>query len=224
MDMKKRIRLAIFLLCFSLIAVAFLLKLWESGAFIFVRSAKIGSEFVIWNDKDYSYINGIYSEGRTIAKGNNDWKINAVKEDPTHTFVVVRSFLDQYLVVSDDYTVPQSGELTTVCWNGKYISDEEFLDAVAKIEAEKSTSFTYETEAIFQLTDNQHLRELYFAYENCPVATNFKGYMGKVNGKWVMTSYISQDTREPDGSPKPYEVGCYIIPDEYVEIISNYFD
>ena len=224
MDIKKHIRLAMFWLCFSVIAVVFLLKLWESGAFIFDRSAQVSSEFVIWNGKEYSYISGIYSEGRTIAKGNHDWKINAVKEDPTHTFVVARSFLDQYLVVSDDYAVPQSGKLTTVCWNGQYITDEEFLNVVAKIEAERFTSFTYETDGIYQFTDDQHMREMYFAYDNCPVATNFIGYMGKVRGEWVITTDISQDTINPDGFPKAYEVGCYVIPDEYVEMIDDYFD
>ena len=89
------------------------------------------------------------------------------------------------------------------------------MDALAKIEAEKTTSFTYETDGIFALTDNQHMRRLYFAYDNCPIATNYKGYMGKVNGAWVITTYISHDTRNEDGSPKPYSVGCYVIPEEY---------
>lgn len=221
--LKKSVRITIVCLLFSAIAIFICFKLWESGVFA-ERAEYVSSERVIWNGKEYSSISGEYTEGRTIAKSKEgNWTINSVEEDPSHTFIVARSFLDQYLFVADDYTVPASGKLTAVSWNGVYITDTSFLDAVSKIEAEKSTSFTYETDAIFQLTENQHMRELSFAYENCPVATNYKGYMGKVNGEWVITTYISRDTRNDDGSPKPYSVSVYVIPDEYRDILSEYF-
>ncbi len=224
--MKKhvaKIKIILIGLLLFIVSAGIVFKLWESGAFIFDRAAHISMEYVEWNGKKYSDISGEYSEGRTIAKGKGDWVINAVEEDPTHTFIVVRSFLDDRLLVSDDYAVPTDGELTVACWNGKYITDTAFLDAVSKIESEKTTSFTYETDGIFQLTDHQHMRQLYFSYEDCPVATNFKGYMGKVHGEWVITTFISQDTRNEDGSPKPYSVNCYVIPSEYWDILSKYF-
>ncbi len=206
-----------------IIASFVVFKLWESGAFL-ARTADVNSNRVIWNEKEYSPVSGDYTEGRTIAKGKEfDWVINAAKEDPSHTFIVVRSFLDQYLMVADDYTIPTSGTLTAVSWNGNYITDASFLEAMSKIATEKSTSFTYETEAIFSLTEDQHMRSLYFAYEDCPIATNFKGYMGKVNGEWVITTFISQDTRNEDGSPKPHEISCYRIPEEYWGILEKYF-
>ncbi len=61
-------------------------KLWETGAFIWERSADICLEYVFWNGKEYSPISGEYTEGRTLAKGENDWVINMVEEDPSHTF------------------------------------------------------------------------------------------------------------------------------------------
>ena len=221
--MKKIAKIALgFLLL--IVAVVVIVKLWESGAFIFHRSAVVTSNYVKWNGKEYSNTSGEYTEGKTIAKGNSgDWVINMVKEDPSHTFIVARSFLDNYLFVSNDYTIPTTGKLTAVSWNGTYITDQAFLNAVTKIEAEKNTDFTYETNGIYQLTDSQHMRSLYFAYENCPVTTNFKGYMGKVNDKWVITTYISQDTRNDDGSPKSYSVSCYSIPNEYCDVLSEYF-
>ena len=179
---------------------------------------------MIWNGKEYSTVGGVYTEGRTIAKSaNGSWDIKEIKEDPSHTFVVARAFLDQYLYVADDYTVPKSGEITTVCWNETVIQDTDFLKAMAEIEATKTTMFDYETEGIFMLTDNQHMRELYFAYDECPVATEYKGYMGKVNGKWVITTAISPDQHNPDGSPKPYSVSCYSIPDQFSEMLEKYF-
>ena len=73
-------------------------------------------------------------------------------------------------------------------------------------------------------TENQFMEELYYAYENCPVATNFMGYMGKVNGEWVITTEISQDTRNEDGSAKLYPVSCYRIPSQYWDVLSEYFE
>lgn len=210
------------LLTFIFVSVAF--ELWANGAFIWTRTADVNWEHTTWNGKGYSPIGGKYTEGRTIAKGEGSWVIDAVEEDPTHTFIVIRSFLDQNLMVSDDYIVPTAGELTTVSWDDTYISDPLFLEAVSKIEAEKTTSFTYQTEGIFMHTENQFMEELYFAYENCPVATNYKGYMGKVNGEWVITTEISKDTRNEDGSPKPYPVNCYRIPNQYWDVLSEYFE
>ena len=220
--MKKSWRIAIFCLLFVLVTIAIL---WKYDVFVFDRAEIVNSEQVVWNGKEYSPVSGEYTEGKTIAKRKDgNWEINSVEEDPSRIFIVARSFLDQYLMVADDYIIPTAGKLTVAAWNGDYITDVAFLEAVSKIEAERTTSFTYETEGIYQLTDDQKMRELYFAYEGCPVATNFKGYMGKVNGKWVITTDISQDTRNPDGSPKAYEVGCYVIPGEYAEIIDDYLD
>lgn len=219
----KKIGIMLLRCLLILIFAAVVFKLWENGAFIWTRTADANLEHTIWNGTGYSPIGGEYTEGRTIAKGEDSWIIDAVEEDPTHTFIAVRSFLDQNLMVSDDYAVPTAGKLTIVSRNGVYISDALFLETLSKIEAEKTTSFTYQTEGIFVHTENQRMERLYFAYENCPVATNFKGYMGKVNGEWVIATEISQDTRNEDGSPKPYSVSCYRIPSQYRDVLSEYF-
>ncbi len=224
--MKKHLIVILFSIISCLIifavAVKIILTVWDSGVFLYDHSAKICLEYVSWNGKEYSNIGGVYTEGRTLARGKDGWKIKMVEEDPSHTFIVARGFLDQALLVSDDYDVPASGTLTAVSWNGVYITDSLFLDAVSKIDAEKMTSFTYQTDGIYIIKENQYMNELYFAYENCPVATNYKGYMGKVNGEWVITTYISEDTRNYNGSPKSYPVSCYRIPSEYWDILSEY--
>ena len=94
-EMKKRILIA--LCVFVVLASVGLLvfRLWESGVFIFERTADVSLNRVIWNGKEYSPVSGEYTEGRTIAKGEGDWVVNAVKEDSAHTFIVARSFLDQ---------------------------------------------------------------------------------------------------------------------------------
>ena len=225
--MKKKLsKSTIIALCaFFIIAIGILSLLWYSDVFVIDRSAKVGFEGMTWNGKNYSTISGEYTEGRTIAKSEDgSWDINEIKEDPSHKFVVARSFLDQYLYVADDYTVPSSGEITKVCWDGKYINNKDFLKAITEIDATKTTTFDYETEGIFMLTDNQHMRRLYFAYEDCPIATEYIGYMGKVNGKLVITTYISPDQNNDDGSPKSYSVSCYSIPDKFGSILEKYFE
>ena len=94
------------------ISLGLLVVLWNSGFIVFDHSAIVHMEGMSWKGQDYSFAGGEYTEGRTIAKSKNGWKIKEVKEDPSHTFVVARSFLDQYLYVSDDYTVPTSGKIS----------------------------------------------------------------------------------------------------------------
>ena len=202
--------------------VGILFLLWSTGVIVTDYSVRVGVEGMTWNGRSYSSVPGQYSEGKRIAKSKNGWNLNEVKEDPSHTFVVVRSFLDQSLYVANDYIIPQSGKVTKAYWNRKYIADKDFLEAINEIDTAKTTTFEYETEGIFMLTDYQNMRELYFAYEDCPVATVHKGYMGKVNGKWVITTHISSDRTNADGSPKPYTVSCYEIPQEYTSILEKY--
>ena len=208
---------------FFAVVIGIFVLLWNCGVFVLDHSVMVYMEGMTWKGQDYSRVGGEYTEGRTIAKSKDGWKINEVREDPSHTFVVTRSFLDQYLYVSDDYTVPTSGKITKVCWNGEYIENKEFLQALTQIDITKTTSFDYETEAIFILNDSQRMKQLYFAYENCPVATANKGWLGKINGEWVITTYISSNQNNEDGSPKPYMVGCYSIPDGYSQILEKYF-
>lgn len=193
--------------------------LWGSGFIVFDNSAIVYAESLIWNEKNYVATGGEYTEGRTIAKSKDGWSINEVEEDPSHTFVVVRSFIDQYLYVADDYTIPTSGEITKICWANEYIEDKEFLKALSEIDATKTASFDYETEAIFKLTDTQRMKPIYFAYENCPIATEYKGYLGKINGKWAVTA----EGKDEESYPNPNAVSCYAIPDEYSEILEKYF-
>lgn len=222
--MKKMPSTGAIIAFISFFIIGIVAILWHSNGFIFDRSASVGVEGMTWNGKRYSTVSGEYTEGRTIAKSaDGSWDINEVKEDPSHTFVVARAFLDQQLYVADDYTVPTSGEITKVCWNGRYIEDQDFLKAVAEIDAAKTTTFEYQTDNIYALTDNQHMRRLYFAYEDCPVATQQKGCLGKVNGQWVITTYISPDRYNEDLSPKPYTVRCFSIPDKYASILEKYF-
>lgn len=222
--MKKHLKIILVCLCAVFLIVVAVFLLWQGGAIVFDHSARLGTEAMFWNGEKYSIITGEYTEGKTIAKSEDGaWRINEVEEDPTHKFLVARAFLDQALYVAESYDVPESGEVTKACWNGEYIPDKGFMKAVSEINSNKTTTFEHETMAVFTLEDNQRMKPLYFAYEGCPIATHFCGYMGKINGEWVITTYISPDTHNENGSPKMHTVGCYTIPEEYHEIIEKYF-
>lgn len=215
--MKKTTGIRIVLCLLLLVAVgAFLWKLWEGGAFVTDCSARYEGK-LYWNGRVYvDAAQCAYTEGRVIAKTQDrKWTIHLVQEDPDHRFVVVRSFLDNYLLVAEDYAIPDHGRVTAVAWNGVYISDAAFLQALSEIQAQKQTDFLYTTEGLFRLTDTQRMKTVYFAYEDCPLATEYRGWLGKVDGQWVITTEIS--------GLQVQTVGLYRIPEAYHAILEQYF-
>lgn len=206
---------------FVILTIVFLIL---KGVIVFDHSAQLKGDGIHWNNSDYVPCSGSYTEEKTIAKADDNWKINEVKEDKTHTFIVMRSFLDQYLLVKNDYKIPHSGKITTAHWGFNTISDYKFYTAVSDILDESVTNFEYETEDIFMLTDNQKMRELYVGYDNCPVATEYIGYMGIVDDTWYITTSLSNEQKNIDGSPRKYKVSCYAIPEKYIEVLNENFN
>lgn len=212
----KNKKLTILLGC--LVAVVALFTLMVSkGIIVFDYSAEHwGENDIKWKGSKYVSVSGKYHEGKTIARfKEGNCRINEVEEDESHTFVVVRSFLDQWLVVREDYEIPKSGKITKAYWNLKFIEDEEFFETVSEL-AEKATSgFAYDNSNndIYQYKGDDVMRELTVAYEGCPVPTNYLGYMGTMNGRWCMT--VGKHTGK--------EINCYYIPDEYIPILEKYW-
>lgn len=204
-------------------AILIFVVLIAKSVIVFDHSGERRGEGVYWNNVLYLPCSGEYTEGKTIAKTNDGLRINQVEEDTTHTFIVLRSFLDQYLLVREDYGIPTTGKISTVFWNREFINDKIFFTALSEIIETATTDFEYETDGIFQLKDNQKMRSLYVGYDDCPIATSYIGYMGKVNGTWYITTVISDDRYNDDGSPKLHKVSCYTIPNKYIEILERYF-
>jgi len=212
MQKRERVRMLIGVVLTIALLVVLLIR---NGVIVFDRSGVRRGEGVYWNGVLYVPASGQYSEGKTIAKTNDGWQINEVEEDDTHTFVVMRSFLDNCLLVREDYDIPSSGEITTISWNGKYIADDGFKQAVTEVISRAKPDFEYVTEGIFQLKDNQKMRLLHVGYDGCPLATGYVGYMGTVEGKWYLTVNL------PDGESG--SVSCYTIPEKYTDILNRYF-
>lgn len=204
----------------GMIPILAIIYCFMAGIFVLDHSAERFAESLEWNNCRYVQARGKYSEeGKTIAKtSDGDWRINEVEKDDSHTFVVVRSFLDQYLFVREDYVIPTSGEITAVYWNEERITDEAFCKAVSEMLSAEWETFEYKTEALFMLTDTQHVRTIYLAYNDCPIGTEYAGYMGKINGKWVIIPTVPDHEYREE-----HTVICKEIPDEYIEIIESYF-
>lgn len=77
--------------------------IWN-GTIVFDYSAKVvGENRVYWHGVEYVPASGEYREGKTIARTDDGWMINEVEGDKSHTYIVLRSFLDQYLLVRSDH-------------------------------------------------------------------------------------------------------------------------
>lgn len=202
--------------------VLFIALLINEGVIVFDHSGERMGGGVYWNNVRYIQCGGEYTEGKTIARTKDGFMINRVEEDTTHTFIVLRDFLDQFLLVREDYEIPTTGKTTKVSWNGKLITNDAFITALSEIIENSTTDFEYETEGIFRLTDNQKMRMLYVGYGDCPITTSSMGYMGKVNDTWYITTEIG-DSYSDDGYLKSCKVSCYTIPDKYIEILEKYF-
>ena len=199
------LKAAIFLFClFLLFFLIFYLS--DRGVFVKDHSADVGTELMYWRGKTYVLAGGEYSKGKRIAKSTDgSWDINEVEEDPSHTFVVV----GKDIYVADDYAIPETGNITKVYWNRKSIEDEEFIKAITEIVDEKTTPLSFDSDSLHNFNS---MGQLYLAYEGCPVATIFKGYMGKAYGKWVIATYISPD-----------QYDAYAIPEKYWSVLEKYF-
>ncbi len=187
----------------------------STGTIILDRSGeRLFENGLRWKGNEYVATAGKYHEGKTIAKTKDGLDINEVEGDDSHTFLVMRSFLDQWLVVREDYNIPKSGEITKAYWSYEFIEDEKFLNTMEEMITKVKPDFEYDTEGrgIFEYTDTQNMKELYIAYEDCPVPTIYLGYMGVINGKWYLTTSKGY-------SGKIY---CYTIPEEYIPIFDEY--
>ena len=95
MTKKKKTRSIVVIL---VLVILFITLLIYNGIIVFDYSAERRGMGVYWKDTLYVPCSGEYTEGRTIARTNDGFMINEVKEDKTHTFIVMRSFLDQYFL------------------------------------------------------------------------------------------------------------------------------
>ena len=211
---SKKLKIALGCIAIAML-VAFVLMV-TNGIIVFDHSAeRIGENDITWKGVNYYTVWGEYREGKTIAKTKDGFNICEIEGDDSHTFVGLRSFLDNWLLVREDYVIPVDGEITRAYWDMNFIEDEEFLSAVAEILDKRGADFFYDNSKgdIYQYKGDDVMRELVVAYEGCPVPTNNLGYMGTIDGRWCITV----------GNYQKDKIDCYYIPEEYIEVLLKYW-
>ena len=212
----KNKKLKITLGSVAVVVIALFGLMLANGIIVFDHSA-VRKEVndITWKGVNYFAVYGKYREGKTIAKTKDGFQICEVEGDESHTFVGLRSFLDNWLLVREDYVIPIYGEITRVYWDLKFIEDEEFFSVVAEILEERETDFVYDNSKgdIYQYKGDDVMRELVVAYEGCPVPTNHLGYMGTIDGRWCITV----------GDYQKDEINCWYILEKYTEVLEKYW-
>lgn len=184
--------------------------------------AKRRGDHLYWKDNEYITSEGYYKEGRKIARGE-DFSLYSVG-DLSDTFVVYRSFLDNYLYVKKDFKIPTEGEITKLSWKGEFFNNKNLCNTIQKLlENTKNLKVSiYESpNQISVLKPDFEMGQLHVAYENTYIPTEYKGYIGILNGNWAITTNIERKVHNGIGF---YKVSYVIIPEEYIDILNQHFN
>ena len=84
--------------------------------------------FLIFNGEKYIETDGIYVESNHKLCKVDEYTVYSIEGDENHNYVVVRSFLDNYLYVKEDFLSEES-KIVSVCigYNSNAYSDDEML-------------------------------------------------------------------------------------------------
>lgn len=226
--MKKAI---IIILSVLLILCPIFYFLYIKGFFVTDYSAKLGeSNRLLWQGRTYWGTSNCYGYdiGRLIVKGEPNLKLYEIENDPEHNYFFSSGFRDSELYRAEDYDpeINKGGKVRLAVWGGNIIQDFEFLKAITEIEAKKKTNLTIETDAIGEKIPNkQEMFELHLAYEKSPAADIKAGYLGKINGRWAITTNIPNhqyyDYEDGEIHNKRHIVECYLIPEKYHDLLQK---
>ncbi len=206
-----------FIVTICLLAV--IIAVFASGVIVTDRSAVYSAEGLNWNGSFYKSCSGFYEEGKTIAKtSDGNWNINEVKGDTEHNFVVVRSGLDDFLLVREDYKIPESGIPNTVYLGTKKISNREDCKIISDIFLNDSETFSVSATH----EDVNNWQSVSIGFDGCPVAV-FRGYIGFTDGNYFFTVDLSDMKEKDDGSGEPFTVLCKSVDKSCYAMLNEYF-
>lgn len=180
---KTLITVLIILLCITVLPgyVFIHRQLLKKDGFVGIEAVEIENVRYLYTSFELT------EEGKTIAL-IDDWHINEVPEDPSHTFLVVRSFLDQYYIVREDYTIPTKGNVSCAYIGNmmERTTDKKLLRALTEI---LHTDFTDGTPILLSCRKDErgNFNHIVVGYNDCPVGTDTGiYYIGKVDSEWVI--------------------------------------
>lgn len=171
-------------------------------------------------DYDFNY-DAAFDIGKAVTQcGEGGDILFEVNGDSQHHFLIDTSFNERPdLYVSADYTIPTEGKLTSVYVNGRKVTNKKLLDAIEQLySSDNNDFFLYKVEDNFHHDHNIVAKKINLAYEGCPVGSDYKGYLGRVDGKWCyFHDYPGYRVFQKETIP------CFEIDEELIPIINNYF-
>lgn len=181
---------------------------------------------ITWKEKIYKLCDESfnydvkYPRGKAVTQcsecGDVLYEVNG---DINHDFLVNTSFNERPdLYVSEDYVIPTEGKLTAVYVNGRKITNEKLLDAIEEMYSDDSDFFLYDVKENFYHDDSIFAKKINLAYEGCPVGSDYKGYIGIVDGKWCyFHDYPGFRVNQKETIP------CFEINEKLIPVIKKYF-
>lgn len=178
------------------------------------RTARAVGEkgFIIQGESYVSIPVGFTKEGKTVAKADN-FDIMEIPEDESHTFLAVRSFLDNWIIVKESYVIPTSGKLNVAYVNHERIADGEKLKMAQSI-LDNNFQGAYDIKFSDIRDIYNATMDIYVGYGDCPVGTDRIGVIGNINGQLV---FIKADDIKNDD----LQCTCYVLNKEYQELYSD---
>jgi hypothetical protein len=130
-----------------------------------------------------------YEDGKCIGKIDMPWNalldrsIYTVKNDKNYNFLVVPDLHDYY--IKEGVEIPTSGTVTAVFGDigGVVTYKQSDIDMFIRIASVSGNEYTFTTDNFGRCG-----RSFDFAYNNCPVAVDGKGYVVFADNKWLFLS------------------------------------
>ena len=199
--------------------LAVIIAVFASSVIITDRSAVYSAEGLNWNGAFYKSCPGFYEEGKTVAKtSDGNWNIKEVKGDAEHNFVVVRSYLDEALLVRSDYKIPESGNPNVVYLGTKKIASRDDCKIISDIFLNDGETFSVSATQ----KDVNNWQSVSIGFDGCPVAV-FRGYIGFADGNYFFTVDISDIMEKDDGSGAPFTVLCKSVDKSCYAMLNEHF-
>ena len=208
MEKKAKKKALIFLIIVFCVAVYAAVRYYSVDR----TAVREGGYYIIGGERYVEIPINFTKEGKTVAKGDS-FKINEIPEDKSHTFLTVRSFLDNRNIVKESYVIPTAGKLSVAYCGHERITGGKKRSMLQSIFDEAyQGSFVIKTNDRFDISNGT--KNIYVGYEDCPVGTDWIGCLGNINDRLVFIK--EEDVRDED-----LRYTCYILKDEYQGLYEN---
>ncbi|MDL2287434.1 hypothetical protein LJB90_02590 [Eubacteriales bacterium OttesenSCG-928-G02] len=153
---------------------------------------------LIYNDVEYKMITiPFYGEQeKRLGNTQDGYRLFSIKNDTYHDFIIILHIMplgDFYYFVKSGVKIPTKGEITAVFIKNKQVRKDNLTAIIENL---------YNSEDPIFIDYNKQQTSsysVYFAYNDCPVATSYKGSFIKYKNKYKNEWYYITDTKNQFG-------------------------